>query len=333
MGKVLKQKPTFVNRTYRGGKTLKEFLGLKSAVDGFYPEDWISSFVQAKNKNFVLNEGVSVVETENGDKLITEVVDVNDFGEGRKDSGVLIKFLDAGERLGVQVHPTKEFAKRVFNSDFGKTECWRILDTREINGEKARIYIGFKKGVTKEIWRELYNTQNVAGMLSYMHEFEVEKGDTILVTGGTPHAIGAGCFLLEIQEPSDYTMRCEKALASGEELTPTQIHYGAGEENMLNCFEYIGLTREEALEKYFLKGSNDFIVSYDDTTCFALKKVSSGNILEDCFTTVVAIKGGGVLKYNGKEILLNNGDRMFVSANTPYEIIGGEVLICYPPKI
>ena len=334
MGKILKQKPTFVNRTYRGGKKLKEFLGENNAVDGFQPEDWISSFVQAKNKDYIENEGVSTVEIGALSKLITEVVTVEDFGENRRESGVLIKFLDAGERLGIQVHPTKTFAKKIFNSSFGKTECWHILNTREINGEKACVYIGFKQGITKEIWREFFLTQNVKGMLSYMHKFEVEKGDTILVTGGTPHAIGSGCFLLEIQEPSDYTMRCETITVAGEKLTPMQIHYGAGEENMLDCFTYKGLTREEARKEFFIKNSfaSDFIVSYENTTCFAIKKVENASILEKCFTTVVVTENGGFLKGNGKEYSLKKGDRFFISANTRYDLVNANALICYPPK-
>ena len=106
--KPLKELETRVNRTYRGGKLLDEFLGKENPCDSFLPEDWISSFVEAKNKNYIQNEGITRIETEDGEKLITEWVKKEHFGEGRETPGVLIKYLDSAERLGIQVHPTKE---------------------------------------------------------------------------------------------------------------------------------------------------------------------------------------------------------------------------------
>lgn len=339
MKKPIKQLPTFAWRTYRGGAMIKQYQGQKDAEDTFYPEDWISSFVEAKNKNYVKNEGITRVLYNGAERLITEVVEPSDFGEGRTDSGVLIKFLDAAERLGIQVHPTKDYAKKIFNSTYGKTECWHILGTRNI-GEPACIYLGFKEYVTKELWKELFEKQDIKGMLSAMHRFEVKEGDTVLVTGGTPHAIGAGCFLLEIQEPSDYTMRTEKVTLAGDTLTPMQIHYGVGEEKMLDCFDYTPKSREEIKEKFFLKprktnnSCTTTLVSYEDTPCFALEQVEC-NILEikkPHFVTLIATKSGGSMKYEGGEFVLNRGDKFFIPANTEVTIKIAEGLICYPPR-
>lgn len=340
MKKPIKQLPTFAWRTYRGGAMIKQFLGQKECEDSFYPEDWISSFVEAKNKNYIKNEGITRVLADGEEKLITEVVKPEDFGEGRSDSGVLIKFLDAAERLGIQVHPTKEYAKKVFNSNYGKTECWHILDTRNM-GEPAAIYLGFKEHVTKDVWRKLFANQDVEGMLSAMHRFEVKAGDTILVTGGTPHAIGAGCFLLEIQEPSDYTMRTEKVTVAGDTLTPMQIHYGVGEEKMLDCFEYSGLTRDEVKKKFFLTPSVSRdnrsvtnIVTYHHTPCFGLDKITADEITfkKPFFFTVVVTKSGGKLAFDGGEFDLKRGDKFFVPQNTAITLINAEALICYPPE-
>ena len=66
MSKVIKQLPTFVHRTYRGGDKLRAFLKLEKNSDSFLPEDWISSFVEAKNRVYIKNEGISQVITENG---------------------------------------------------------------------------------------------------------------------------------------------------------------------------------------------------------------------------------------------------------------------------
>ncbi len=337
----IKELPTFVNRTYRGGKLLKKYLGMENTEDSFYPEDWISSFTEAKNKEYLKNEGITRVETPLGEKLITEVITESSFGKGRFESGVLIKFLDSAERLGIQVHPDKKYAKEIFNSSYGKTECWHILDTRE-EKEPAAVYLGFKEYVTKEIWAELFNKQDINGMLEAMHKFEVKKGDTILVTGGTPHAIGGGCFLLEIQEPCDYTMRVEKTTLAGESLTPMQVHYGVGEEKMLDCFNYTPRTREETKKLFFLESREDslnkdvsHLVTYGDTPCFKLDKVCAESITikESSFITVIVTKNSGKMLFDGGEFILSQGDKFFIPAGCEITLENTEALICYPPEI
>lgn len=334
--KVLKQIPTFAARTYRGGKVLRNFLGESNTVDNFYPEDWISSFTEAKNKVYVENEGISRVETDFGVKLITEAVSPDAFGNGRIESGVLIKLLDSAERLGIQVHPTKEYARKYFGTDYGKTECWYILGKRD---ENACVYLGFKEHVTKEYFAELFKKQDVNGMLCAMHKIDVNEGDVILVKGGTPHAIGAGCFLLEIQEPTDYTMRAEKVTVAGESLTPMQIHYGVGEEAMLDCFDYTPRSLEQIKESFVLKqreniGGVKTLVNYSDTPCFALELIERESITvkKDHFLTVVIKKDGGRLTCDDEIFELKRGDRFFIPANTEFTLDGSVAVICYPPK-
>lgn len=338
MNRPLLQTENRVWRTYRGGKRLDAFLGKTVCSDSDYPEDWISSFVEAKNKNYIPGEGISRVINGTKQVPISDAVNKNDFGPGRENCGVLVKLLDASERLGIQVHPTKEFAQKHFGTPFGKTECWHILDA----DADAAIYIGFRKGITKEIWTDLFVRQDIDGMLNALHKFPVTKGDTILVTAGTPHAIGAGCFLLEVQEPTDYTMRVEKITVSGQKLTPFQIHYGIGEEALLDCFLYEGLSHRDARKKYFLQpenctgaGEHQKLVTYAHTPCFALEKITQGPVVitPDCFLTVV-VTGGGRLVIGGQTYSLLKGDKLFI----PYgcgdiRIETAQVLLCYPPQI
>lgn len=324
-----------VFRTYRGGKQLDTFLGNESPKDSFQPEDWISSFVEAKNKNYIPEEGLSKVLFNGKEVHITDIVKPEDFGPNRNDSGVLIKLLDAAERLGIQVHPTPDFSRKYFGTNYGKTECWHILDA----APNASIYIGFQEGITKEKWAALFESQDVEGMLSCLHQFKVQKGDTILVTAGTPHAIGAGCFLLEIQEPTDYTMRVEKITLAGEALTPMQIHYGAGLEALFECFHYIGLSKEDAKRKFFLSERGSHLVTYDDTPCFALQKVTETNtaITLDSFVSLVVTKGGNItFKPAEKQditISTKKGDKLFVPyGSKAFVSQDAEYIVCYPPK-
>jgi len=340
MTEPLKMLETRVNRTYRGGYLMDKFLGKDNPKDTFKPEDWISSFVQAVNKNYIEGEGITTVVYKGETLPITEVITPGDFGKGRAEPKLLTKLLDAAERLGVQVHPNAEFAMEHFGVGVGKTEAWHILDSREVNGEKPVIYIGFKEYVTREVWKDLFVRQDIQGMLDAMHRFEVKKGDTILVRSGYPHAIGAGCFLLEIQEPCDFTMRTEKITLAGEVLTPNQIHYGVGEEKMLDCFDYTPRSRDEVYKHCFIQptqcGGLTEIVGYKDTPCFMLQRFSGDEytLNRDYFVTLVVTKDSGTMHINGKETPLKCGDKYFISAKCDDIILKNtEVLICCPPKI
>ncbi len=338
MTKVLFQCETRVRRTYRGGRLIDEFLGKANPADTGTPEDWISSFVEAKNRNYTEGEGLTEVIDCHERKRLCEAVSADDFGPGRSDSGVLIKLLDAGERLGIQVHPTPEFAKAHFGVGYGKTECWHILGVRE--GEDCAVYIGFREGITREVWHGLYEKQDVEGMLALMHRIPIKAGDTVLVRAGTPHAIGAGCFLLEIQEPTDFTMRVEKVTVSGEALTPHQLHYGAGEDALFDCFDYDGISESEARRRFLIEGhrvgiGRECLVGYSDTPCFALEKMTCGGILNapDSFVTLVITDGGDV-SVGGEAMTVRRGDKLFVPYGSgDIASRGAEMLVCYPPRI
>ncbi len=334
MKKPLLQTENRVYRTYRGGRLLDQFVGNPNPADSFLPEDWISSFVEAKNRVYRPGEGISRVMVDGEALPITEVITPDDLGPGREDSGVLVKYLNAAERLGIQVHPTPDFSRKHFGTNYGKTECWHILAVED----GASIYIGFKEGITREKWKALFETQDVEGMLSALHRFPVKPGDTVLVRAGTPHAIGAGCFLLEIQEPTDYTMRMEKITLAGEALTPMQIHYGVGEDAMLDCYIYEGVSEDTARKAYFIepKQQNGFctsLVSYKDTPCFALAKLQTGgSVVPDSFVSLVVTEDGELL-IGEQRLSVKRGEKWFV----PYgcgtvSVTCGEVIVCYPPK-
>ena len=117
-------------------------------------------------------------------------------------------------------------------------------------------------------------------MLGCLHKIEVKPGDAFMIYGGVPHAIGAGCFLMEVQEPTDYTMRVEKTTPSGLNIGSELIHQGVGEEKMLECFHYDTHTIDEALSKWkitpeVLDSSNDYtlktLFNEKHTNCFGLR--------------------------------------------------------------
>lgn len=242
--------------------------------------------------------------------------------------GVLVKLIDSAERLTIQVHPDREKALALFQSQYGKTECWHILGGRTINGEKPCIYLGFRPGITSAHWKELFEQQDINGMLNCMHRFPVKTGDTILIEGGVPHAIGAGCFLVEIQEPTDYTIRVEKTTPSGYAVDDFMCHQGLGFNLMFDCFHYKGLTQEETRKRWFLKGKaigkgegwqRTTLVDYSDTPFFKMDLLVASNAVslqqENVCSALYVLEGEGKLTSADGEAVISQGDQFFVPAN------------------
>ncbi len=352
----LKQLSNRVWRTYEGGALIDNWKNTIPEVDGSMPEEWIMSTITARGIGRPIDEGLSIVITENGNLPLKELIDSNlelylgsSLAQKYGTTGVLIKMLDSVERLTLQVHPDKKYAKTIFNSEFGKTESWYVLNTREVDGEKSVVYMGFKKHVTKEKWKAFFEDQNIEGMLDCLHKIEVNPGDAFMIYGGIPHAIGAGCFLMEVQEPTDYTMRVEKTTPKGMKIGPALIHQGVGEEKMLECFHYDTYTLDEALNSWrvkpeVLESSSEFtlktLFNESHTNCFGLNElILNGNYKikgNGSFYAAVIYSGDGLMTCNGKEYQYTQGDEIFISAaiteitfssNNP-----SKILLCYPPN-
>lgn len=115
------------------------------------------------------------------------------------DFPVLIKFIDAADRLSVQVHPDDHQAKELHNS-FGKSEMWYIMDA----DPDSELIIGFKEGIGKEDYKKHLEDETLEEILN---RIKVQKGDAVYIPAGRVHAIGAGVVLAEIQQTSDVTYR------------------------------------------------------------------------------------------------------------------------------
>jgi len=352
----LKQLPNRVWRTYEGGALIDKWKKIVPETDGSMPEEWIMSTITARGKNRPKDEGLSLIKTTEGIKPLKDLIDSNlelflgkEIAEKYGTTGVLIKMLDSLERLTIQVHPDKNYARTIFNSEFGKTESWYVLNTREIDGEKSAIYMGFKKNVTKKEWQSHFENQNIQGMLDCLHKIEVKPGDAFMIYGGVPHAIGSGCFLLEVQEPTDYTMRVEKTTPNGLTIGPELIHQDVGEEKMLECFHYDTYSLDEALKawKIFpetLDHSNEFtlntIFNSKHTNCFGLNELilnGSYSIKGNSrFYVAVIYSGEGIMKCNDQEYTYKQGDEIFISAAiSELTLISknpSKILLCYPPN-
>lgn len=346
-------------RTYIGGSQIDAIHGISGSKDSQFPEEWILSTVVARNagREMIKDEGMSYAAgTDLSLKALIESNPQALLGNAHFQStgavtGVLIKLIDAGERLTVQVHPDKETAMRLFHSPFGKTECWHILGGREINGEKPCIYMGFREGVTREQWKRCFDAQDIPAMLGCLHKFEVQPGETYLICGGVAHAIGAGCLLVEIQEPTDFTIRTERVTPAGLKIAETMLHQGVGFEAMFDCFHYGGMTREETASAYRIPAktleengcyTRKEIIGYSNTPCFRMERYDiAGEApipVGDVFSGLYILQGSGVLRCGGTETPLEGGQQYFVpasSANFTIRAASGQPITlfrCFGPE-
>lgn len=150
------------------------------------------------------------------------------FGtEGATQFPLLIKFLDATDRLSLQVHPNDEQARRYDPQENGKTEAWVILDVTE----HSRLWLGLKDGIGRE---ELSRAVSENRLEEVLHTVTPRPGDCFFVPAGTVHAIGEGILLAEVQQSSDLTFRLHDWGRVGADGQPREIHI----EPSLDCTDY-----------------------------------------------------------------------------------------------
>jgi mannose-6-phosphate isomerase len=182
-----------------GGKKLEPFLNLP-AHDGAEPlgEAW-----QVYAENHILNgeyaeQSLADLALSLGADLLGHL-SVKRYGN---KFPLLAKFIDAADKLSIQVHPDDVYARtqEAASGHLGKTEAWYILAAEP----GAKIIWGFKDALSKDELRRAIAQEQLEPHLNVV---AVKAGDVIFNPAGTVHAIGAGIFLFEIQQSSDLTYR------------------------------------------------------------------------------------------------------------------------------
>lgn len=195
-------------RFYRGGRKIQSFRGLPvgAGFDDRRPEDWLASttrlFAEGGDGLTVLPEGVTLAAAL--DQHPEAWLGAEHVARHGSEPGLLVKLLDAAERLPVHVHPDRAFARQHLHSPHGKTEAWLVLDAEP----GAMVWLGFREALSEEELVALVDAQDQR-LLEALNGFPVRRGDSVLVPAGQPHAIGAGVFAVELQEPTDFSVMLE----------------------------------------------------------------------------------------------------------------------------
>ena len=241
----LRLPPNRVYRFYRGGDQIDRFRGAASPEDTVFPEDWVGSTTAAINppEHTYESEGLSAVKVA-GKRVVLadllrerpeDVAGAEIVGRYGPTTALLVKLLDAGSRLPLHVHPTRDLARQIFDSQFGKAEAWAIVATRQIEGALSpRVWLGFKEDVAREQLMAWIEAQDTEAIRDAMNEIEVRPGDAVFVRPGLLHATGAGVFLVEAQEPTDFSIVAEYA---GYPIAPDEAHMFKGWDTMLEVID------------------------------------------------------------------------------------------------
>ena len=249
-----------IERFYIGGKLLNQWRKAAASGDSHMCEELLVTSIGAISKGKEAGFAVSRTTQEQGALLLSDII--KEYPEqmlGKRfhkynpyHLTVLARVGDTKVRLVMQCHPKREDARRFFQMHMGKSEAWYIAGTREIKDQALCINAGFKPHVTRELWHELIERQDIDGMLGCLHQIPVQKGQTILIPAGMPHCVGPGCLFLEYHECNDITIRVERNI-NQMLLSDEEMYCGLSAVEALSLFDYTTYTSKEIADKVIMK--------------------------------------------------------------------------------
>lgn len=330
--------PNRPRRFYRGGARIAELRGMQHD-DEWAPEDWVGSVTTAFGTE---SDGLSRLE--GGGTLAAAMAAEPDAFLGPEhvarhggDPRLLVKLLDAGERLPVHLHPDRAFARRHLGVAYGKSEAWVVLAAE---GKHTAVHVGLRDHVDARTLADWVERQDTEAMTAALNRLPVSSGDAIFVPAGLPHAIDEGVFLLELQEPSDLSVLLEW---KGFQIDGrSDGHLGLGFETALQAVDRSppgadGLRRLVAHRGHGGRPGVERLLPPEADAFFRAERIRPrpSSPLAQEYSILVVLDGDGRLHTAEGELELRRGTTVLV----PYAAGEGElrgdvdVLRCLPPEV
>ena len=288
-----------------GGNRMKEGFGFQTDGDNI-AEAWMLSAHKDGPSTVVGGEDCGLTLLEAVEKygkgvLGTKCADLPDFP-------LLVKFIDARDRLSVQVHPEDEYARRVEN-DNGKTEAWYILDC----DEGAELIYGFVGELSAE---ECRSAIEQGTLLEKCNRVAVKPGDVCFIPAGTLHAIGAGILLAEVQQSSNVTYRVFDYNRVGKDGKQRELHVDKALDVVHLNKPARDFSAQGAVEK-IAGGTKQLLAECEffSMTALVLDGATVRNADETSFVSLLVTDGNGTLTDGKQTIALQKGSCIFVPAN------------------
>lgn len=240
-----------------------------------------------------------------------------------KDFPLLIKFIDARDRLSLQVHPDDAYARSV-KLPRGKTEMWVVLDC--LPG--AELIYGLTRPVEE---KELRSAVENDTMESLCRHLPVKKGDVFYIPAGTLHAIGSGILIAEVQQNADVTYRVSDYGRLGADGKPRELH----KEQAIAVISRTPtpLNRHTQCVREDATGKREMLV---DTPYFTVERwILSGKAAKqvhsrDTFLSLLCPEGAGHIRWGDRVEPFSKGDSIFIPAGLPFVVDGqAQLLVSY----
>jgi len=326
--------PNGIPRFYLGGPAIAELRGTQPAGERV-PEDWVGSTTTVFGE-----DELGLSRLPDGRLLRDAVADdpVAFLGPGHTerhgpDPALLVKLLDAGERLPVHVHPDGAFAREALGTRYGKTEAWIVIGTSKPD---AAVAAGFHDDVATETLERWVRDQDHDALLGALNPVPVRPGDAIFVPAGTPHAIGDGVLIVELQEPTDMSVLLEWegfGIAADDEAT-----LGLGWPRALRCVDLAALDPAALRGPRAGDGPVTSLLPTAADRFFRAERVAPAAgrpaSLERGFAILVITEGAGVLRTeDGDELAVRRGDTVLVPWAAGACAMEGDLvaIACRPP--
>ena len=303
-----------LKQTLWGGSKIIPFKHLDAQLENV-GESWEISGVSG-NETIVANgqyKGMSLNQLVR--ELKGSLVGEENYQRFGDEFPLLIKFIDACQDLSIQVHPTDEIAHRQGKSR-GKTEMWYTLES----APGAQLYNGLKQQITPEQYKEMVADDTITDALA---RYEVKEGDVFFIPAGRIHAIGAGCFVAEIQQTSDVTYRIYDFKRKDKNGNYRELHTQLASESI----DYSVLDNYRTdYEPVKNEGTQVVTCPYFTTAVYDLDEPMTLDYSElDSFVILIAVKGGGQLISEGEEMSFQMGDTVLLPATTKEVKVEGTV--------
>lgn len=275
-------------------------------------ESWEISGVE-NNETVAIGDGRSLNQLVR--EMKGELVGEANYQRFGNEFPLLIKFIDAKQDLSIQVHPTDEIAHRQ-GKPRGKTEMWYVMDS----APEAKLYNGLKKQITPEQYKQMVADDTICDALA---QYSVKEGDCFFIPAGRIHAIGAGCYLAEIQQTSDVTYRIYDFKRKDKNGNYRELHTQLASESI----DYTVLDNYRTdYEPVKNEGTQVVTCPYFTTAVYDLDEPMTLDYSElDSFVILIAVKGGGQLISEGEEMSFQMGDTVLLPATTKEVKVEGTV--------
>lgn len=229
---------------------------------------------------------------------------------------LLIKFIDAKDKLSVQVHPEDDYAFANENGELGKSEAWYILQANE----GSKLVAGIKDGVTKEEFEDKLKNNQLEEVLN---EVEVKAGDVLDIPAGLLHAIGDGILLAEIQQNSDTTYRVYDWGRVGLDGNPRELHV----KKSIDVIDFDQKHSKELVKGVKASYEGFSITEFVRNDYFVLQEIAIKNeykvdhLVAD-FEIYMCVKGSGKIEYKGQSLEVGFGESLIIpSSLSEYKIV------------